>query len=271
MSKPAPSIENRLSFERCLCFENHRGMVGPTDRKGRRVASATARRKAADGGGLISQDVVARLKGDILDGRFAPGSKLGTAMLQAAYAASVGTLREALFHLRSEGLVEMEAGRGFRVAPVSAEDLRDVSALYVEMEERTAVDSVRHGDEEWETGVLTSFHRLARIEALPREERIRRSSEWLVCHREFHLALVAGCRSRWLLRLRAQLYDHMERYRLLSQKHRPLSMTKRREHALIRDAALARRAEDTGALLRAHLEETTETVLRHAPQFMPTT
>ena len=48
-----------------------------------------------------------------------------------------------------------------------------------------------------------------------------------------------------------------------------LSMTKRREHALIRDAALARRAEDTGALLRAHLEETTETVLRHAPQFMP--
>ncbi|MFL1461601.1 GntR family transcriptional regulator [Roseococcus sp. DSY-14] len=234
------------------------------------MASATARRKAADGGGLISQDVVARLKGDILDGRFAPGSKLGTAMLQAAYAASVGTLREALFHLRSEGLVEMEAGRGFRVAPVSAEDLRDVSALYVEMEERTAVESVRHGDEEWETGLVAAFHRLARIEALPREERIRRSSEWLVCHREFHLALVAGCRSRWMLRVRAQLFDHMERYRLLSQKHRPLSMTKRREHALIRDAALARRAEDTGALLRAHLEETTETVLRHAPQFMPT-
>lgn len=269
MSKPPASIENHKSFERCLCFENHRGMVAATDRKGGRVASATAKRKAAADGVLISQDIEARLKGDILDGRFPPGSKLGTAMLQAAYGTSVGTLREALSHLRSEGLVEMEAGRGFRVAPVSAEDLRDVSALYVEMEERAAVDSVRHGDEEWETGVLTSFHRLARIEALPREERIRRSSEWLVCHREFHLALVAGCRSRWMLRLRAQLFDHMERYRLISQKHRPLSMTKRREHEMIRDAALARRAEETGVLLRRHLEETTETVLRHAPQFMP--
>jgi len=238
---------------------------------GHGVASATTRRKTekATDPVLASQDVQSRLKGDILDGRLPPGSKLGTAMLQQAYDTSVGTLREALSHLRSEGLVEMEAGRGFRVAPVSAEYLRDVSSLYVEFEERAAVDSVRHGDDDWETDVLTSFHRLARIEALPREERILRSSEWLVCHREFHLALVNGCRSRWLLRVRALLFDHMERYRLISQKHRPLSMHKRREHELIRDAALARKPEEVGQLLRQHLEETTETVLRYAPQFMP--
>lgn len=233
------------------------------------MSSVGTKRRGSPDGVLISQDIFARLKSDILDGRFAPGTKLGTAMLQVAYATSVGTLREALSQLRSEGLVEMEAGRGCRVTPVSAEDLRDVSALYVEMEERAVMDSVRHGDEEWETGVLTSFHRLARIEALPQKERIRCSSEWLACHRSFHEALVAGCRSRWMLRVRAPLYDHMERYRLLSQKHRPLSMHKRREHKMIRDAALARRAEEAGALLRAHLEETTDTVLRHAPQFMP--
>ena len=233
------------------------------------VASVSTRNKAASEAVSVSHDVQSRLKGDILDGRLLPGSKLATAMLQQAYDASVGTLREALSHLCSEGLVELEAGRGFRVASVSAEDLRDVSSLYVEFEERAAVDSVRHGDDDWETGVLTSFHRLARIEALPREERILRSSEWLACHREFHLALVAGCRSRWLLRVRAVLFDHMERYRLISQKHRPLSMHKRREHELIRDAALSRRAEEVGSLLRQHLEETTETVLRYAPQFMP--
>jgi GntR family transcriptional regulator, carbon starvation induced regulator len=227
------------------------------------------RRKVAPEALLVSQDVQSRLKSDILDGRFPPGSKLGTAVLQQEYGVGVGTLREALSHLHSEGLVEMEAGRGFRVAPVSAEDLRDVSSLYVEFEQRAAVDSVRHGDDDWETGVLTSFHRLARIEALPREERILRSSEWLACHRDFHLALVAGCRSRWLLRMRALAFDHMERYRLISQKHRPLGIHKRREHELIRDAALARRADEVGDLLRRHLEETTETVLRYAPQFMP--
>ncbi|MFZ6763206.1 GntR family transcriptional regulator [Pseudoroseomonas sp. WGS1072] len=233
------------------------------------MAEATSRRKVAANPVLVSHDVQSRLKSDILDGRFPPGSKLATALLQEAYDASVGTLREALSHLRSEGLVELEAGRGFRVAPVSAEDLRDVSSLYIEFEERAAVDSVRRGGDEWETGVLTSFHRLARIEALPREERIQRSSEWLTCHRQFHDALVADCGSRWLLRLRATLYDHMERYRLISQKHRPLSMHKRREHELIRDAALARRADEVGTLLRSHLEETTQTVLQYAPQFMP--
>ncbi|MBE9606879.1 GntR family transcriptional regulator [Acetobacteraceae bacterium H6797] len=233
------------------------------------MAGATTQRRMNPSTVLVSHDVQSRLKGDILDGRFAPGSKLGTAMLQETYDASVGTLREALSHLRSEGLVEMEAGRGFRVAPISAEDLCDVSALYIEFEERAAVESVLQGDEEWETGVLTSFHRLARIEALPQKERIERSSEWLLYHRQFHEALVADCPSRWVLRVRAGLYDHMERYRLISQKHRPLSIHKRREHELIRDAALARRATEVGQLLRSHLEETTQTVLKYAPQFIP--
>ncbi|OYW10008.1 MAG: hypothetical protein B7Z53_01825, partial [Rhodospirillales bacterium 12-71-4] len=109
----------------------------------------------------------------------------------------------------------------------------------------------------------------ARIERLTREERKQRSSEWLAAHRDFHRALVAACPSRWLLRLRAQTFDHMERYRLVSQRHRPLGPSKRAEHEAIQAAALARKAELAGELLAAHLRETTETVLRHAPQFMP--
>jgi len=233
------------------------------------LAQSAAKRKAGAEAVLVSEDVLARLKADILDGKFPPGAKLRFAGLQQDYGAGIGTLREALSHLRSEGLVELDAGRGFHVAPISAEDLCDLSALYVEFERRAVVDSVTHGDDAWETGVLSSFHLLARIEALPREERIRRSSEWLVRHRAFHLALVAACRSRWLLHVRALMYDHMERYRLISQRHRPLSIHKRLEHERLRDAALARRAEEAGELMVSHLSETTETVLRYAPQFMP--
>jgi DNA-binding GntR family transcriptional regulator len=218
---------------------------------------------------LVSQDVLSRLKGDILDGAYAPGARLRFAELQKAYGASIGTLREALSHLLPEGLVELDANRGFRVAAISAEDLADVSALHIEFEQRAIIDSVRHGDDAWEAGVVLAFHRLARIERLPREERRRRSSEWLAAHREFHRALVAACPSRWLLRLRAQVYDHMERYRLISQRHRPLGPAKHAEHEAIRDAALARKPELARDLLAAHLRETTETVLRHAPQFMP--
>src|SRR3546814_12970561 len=72
----------------------------------------------------------------------------------------------------------------------------------------------------------------------------------------------------WLLRMRAVLFDHMERYRLVSQKHRPLSTHKRREHELIRDAALCRRADEAGTLVRDHLQETTDTVLKYAHHFL---
>ena len=218
---------------------------------------------------LVSQDVLSRLKGDILDGHFAPGARLRFADLQKAYGAGIGTLREALSHLLPEGLVELDANRGFRVAAISAEDLRDVSALHIEFECRAIVDSVRQGDDAWESGLVLAFHRLAKIERLTREERRARSSEWLAAHREFHRALVAACPSRWLLRLRGQMYDHMERYRLICQRHRPLGPAKRAEHEAIYEAALARKAELAEELLAAHLRETTETVLRHAPQFMP--
>lgn len=209
-----------------------------------------------------------RLKSDILSGKLRPGFKLAASFLYREYNAGIGTMREALFALQVEGLVESDAGRGFWVAAMSERDLRDVSALFVEFEERAVVASVQNGDEAWELRVLSSFHRLARIEALSREERIERSGEWLQCHRDFHAELVSACPSPWLLRMRSTLFDHMERYRLISQKHRPLSTHKRREHELIRDAALCRRAEEAGVLVRDHLQETTDTVLKYAHHFL---
>ncbi|MGE5200182.1 MAG: FCD domain-containing protein [Rhodospirillaceae bacterium] len=255
-------------FEYACLVENSRRTL-PRSAEDTRVPPSTLPSGNEADAVLVSQDVLSRLKGDILDGHYMPGARLRFADLQRSYRASIGTLREALSQLLPEGLVELDANRGFRVAPISADDLRDVSSLHVEFEQRALVESVKHGGDAWEAGVVLAFHRLAKIEALPREERKQRSSEWLTAHRHFHAALVAACPSRWLLRLRAQLYDHMERYRLISQRHRPIGPSKRAEHEAIKDAALARKADRAGDLLAAHLRETTETVLRCAPQFMP--
>ncbi|MBE9605932.1 GntR family transcriptional regulator [Acetobacteraceae bacterium H6797] len=217
---------------------------------------------------LISQTVLARLQADILDGHYAPGSRLRFSELQSAYDAGIGTLREALSHLASVGMVEVDANRGFRVAPVSEEDLQDVSTLLIEFEQRAIVSSVEQGDAAWEEGVVVAFHRLSQIESLPRAERIERFNEWVTLHRDFHHALVAACRSRWLLHMRGLLYDHMERYRLLSQRHRPQGPGRLTEHAAIKDAALARRGEEAAELLRRQLQWTVDNVRHYAPQFI---
>src|SRR5689334_13226931 len=67
------------------------------------------------------------LRREILEGAFKPGAKLRTEELRARYDVSGSTIREALTRLLGEALVTAEGQRGFRVAPASIEDFRDLS------------------------------------------------------------------------------------------------------------------------------------------------
>src|SRR5215213_3410362 len=67
-------------------------------------------------------DVLRSIREDIVSGVFKPNERLKFDDLRDRYAASVGTLRESLLHLLSEGFVRSETNRGFTVAPVSVAD-----------------------------------------------------------------------------------------------------------------------------------------------------
>ena len=207
-----------------------------------------------------------RLRWDILDGAVAPDAKLPFALLQGRYGVGVGTIREALSHLVSEGLVRVDAGRGFRVAPVSRADLLDISELRVDFEKRALEDAVRHGDDAWEVSILSTFHLLDKMESRPLEDRLKDASRWTQVHRAFHEALVAACRSRWLLHFRAILFDQADRYRLLSQRHRPPANHRKGEHRAMMELALARDVEGACRLAEQHIRSTVADVLRYAPQ-----
>ena len=77
----------------------------------------------------VSEKAYRRIRTDIIFGKLAPAEKLKLDRLREDYGASVGTLRELLNRLASEGLVLAEGQRGFEVAPVSAENLRESAAL----------------------------------------------------------------------------------------------------------------------------------------------
>src|SRR6201999_1825607 len=69
-----------------------------------------------------------RLRADLLACRLKPGERLIINQLCQYLDVSLGAVREALSRLSSEGLVIAEPQRGFRVAPISAEDLKDLTA-----------------------------------------------------------------------------------------------------------------------------------------------
>ena len=70
-----------------------------------------------------------RLRHDVLTGTFAAGRKLKVEELQSAYGFSSSPLREALSRLSQEGLVRADERRGFRVAPLSVDDLADITRM----------------------------------------------------------------------------------------------------------------------------------------------
>jgi GntR family transcriptional regulator, carbon starvation induced regulator len=205
-------------------------------------------------------DVLRHMREDILSGQFEPGQRLKIDELRARYDASVGTLREALLHLLSEGLVRSAMNRGFSVAPVSVADLRDITELRIQFEVRAMSDAIKHGDEAWEAEIVTALHLLLKLGT--GDAPVTRSAEWPARHRRFHQALVSGCRSPWLLHFRSTLFDQAERYRSLGRTHRRSPRDVNVEHQQLADAALARNVAKACDLAEKHIRRTVDNIAK---------
>ena len=77
----------------------------------------------------LSEDVARFVRRRIFDGTYAAGEYVRLDQLAAELGISVTPVREALFELRAEGLLEQQPRRGFVVLPVTGRDLADVSDL----------------------------------------------------------------------------------------------------------------------------------------------
>jgi len=205
----------------------------------------------------LTQSVYEQLRGDLLACRLWPGDRLKISDLCQSMGVNLGAVREALSRLSSEGLVVAEPQRGFRVAPISATELRDLTEVRIDVETRCLRRSIEGAGVEWETAIVAAHHGMTRLPERDPEDPLRANDAWSVHHAAFHRALVAGCGSPWLLRLRDSLYDQSERYRRLSV---PLARTERDvagEHREIMEAAVSRQADRACALLAAHFRATT--------------
>lgn len=77
----------------------------------------------------LSEDVARFVRRRIFDGSYAAGEYIRLDQLAAELGISVTPVREALFELRSEGLLAQQPRRGFVVLPVTDRDIADVSHM----------------------------------------------------------------------------------------------------------------------------------------------
>jgi GntR family carbon starvation induced transcriptional regulator len=196
-----------------------------------------------------------RLKKDILRGVFPAGQKLLMSALKDRYGLGVGPLREALSQLVAEHLVVAINQKGYRVAPMSLEEMRDIYDARANLEAMILTLAIERGDDSWEALILARTHTLSKVMELRTQEQMLEI--WDARHKAFHSAIASGCGSKHLLQLRSQLLDQAERYRHLWLKSTVFSeealRQKRAEHATLVDAILARDAVKASSLMREHL------------------
>jgi GntR family carbon starvation induced transcriptional regulator len=182
---------------------------------------------------------------------YAPGARLRLDELRQEYDVSLSPLREALTRLTAEGLVQITDQRGYRVAPVSAANLREVTTLRMQLEVMALVESIRRGNDEWEDALAAAYNRLGRL-----ERDGKRAEGWEKAHRAFHLTLFSACDMPLLLRFCGSLHDLSDRYRRLFLKRHAPDANVPAEHQAIFEAAMSRDTERAAEILTRHLQRT---------------
>lgn len=197
-----------------------------------------------------------RLRNDIITGVHPPGSKLRIEALRGRYNVSAGTLRESLSRLIAESLVDAIDQRGFRVTPVSRQDLEDLTNTRIHLEGEALRQSIGAGDDAWEADLVSAYYLLTRAESKPRPDIHASIEEWEERNRAFHVALIAASPSLWLKKLLDVLYRQWARYRFITLDSNSAPKNLHDEHRAIYEAALARDAEKACTLLTEHVRAT---------------
>ena len=201
----------------------------------------------------VGETTYRRVRADIVYGRLAPGQKLTLERMRAAYGSAVSTLREIFNGLASEGLITAEGARGFEVASISPDNLREVAAMRQLLECDALRSSFEAGDVEWEGRVVAAHHKLASLERRmaagdrSQEETLRRYD------REFHNALISACGSRMLLEMHAGIYDKYLRYLMLASVFRGEPVVE--EHRKLLAFALDRDWRGAQATTITHIQD----------------
>lgn len=206
-----------------------------------------------------TEAAVRKLKHDIMSGVLAPDSQLKMRELKSRYGIGASPMREALAQLAAEGFVHQRAQRGFRVPPVSIEDLIDITRTRQIAEGEAVRLAIEHATSAWEEEIVASFHVLARAITEAKTGKKDRD-HFEERHHRFHRALISSCPLKSLREFCDDLYVRKTRYRRLLGSYGFTAKEVIGEHRLLMDAVLDRDVARAQAVIRQHIGITADVI-----------
>ncbi len=212
-------------------------------------AAALARPGAAPARSNLAEQVYAELKAQMHDFRLVPGDRFSEAELGSRLGVSRTPVREALFRLRNEGLLDVESKSGWFVQPIDFARLEQVYDLRVVLESASVARLCAR------TEPAPELEALKAIWLVPAAERLADGREVGALDEQFHAALVRAAGNDEIARVH---WDVTERIRIV----RRLDFTRAdrieatyNEHAKILRCVMQRKLDQAQLLLRSHIEQ----------------
>jgi GntR family carbon starvation induced transcriptional regulator len=221
------------------------------------AAASTRQQPANNNAATLAEVAAAKVRGAILSGAIAPGSKLHIQRLSDQFGLSATPMREGLARLVATGLVEALGQRGFRALPISMDDLADIQRMRHMVEVEGLRLSIAHGDLTWEQNIVAALHRLRTLSVVkdnPGHLADLAEASFDHAHKAFHTALIAACGSPRLLAAHSDLHDQFYRYRLVLRAVPRSKATTDRDHGELARLVMARDFEAASKALHEHID-----------------
>ena len=153
-------------------------------------------------------------------------------------------VREAAVTLENQGLVALRPRKGFRVLPVSADDMREIYEILTELESLAAERAAMEGYSDADLAELADS-----IEEMDRAIEERDLEKWAGADGRFHQELVRLSGNARLVALTTMMSDQVRRARSVTLFMRPLPRSSNDDH---RKVLAAIRAGDAATARRTH-------------------
>jgi DNA-binding GntR family transcriptional regulator len=194
----------------------------------------------------LSEAAYHSIKQQVLSCELAPGSEVTERELASRFGVGKASLREALIRLRHEGLVDSIPRSGYRITPVTIQDVEDIFALRLQLEPMAARQAAGRID----GALLEELNELCSAGYTPGDR--ASESAFLRANRQFHVAIADASGNRRLAKMLGQLLEETERLFHMGLAVRNRTDEMRHEHANLVAALVS---GDPDAAERATVEQ----------------
>jgi DNA-binding GntR family transcriptional regulator len=197
----------------------------------------------------LAEQVYAELKSQMHDFRLVPGDRFSEAELGGRLGVSRTPVREALFRLRNEGLLDVESKGGWFVRPIDFDRLEQVYDLRVLLESASIARLCALAEP------APALDALKAIWLVPAAERLVDGREVGALDEEFHAALVRAAGNSEIARVHWEVTERIRIIRRLDFTRADRIEATYNEHAKILRSVIQRKTDQAQMLLRTHIDQ----------------